>query len=61
MLLVRLVLLLIIFEILTFIDTPYENVKEGQDWWKTVELPGNQKELAGRTNAIRLFKLPLEE
>jgi len=43
------------------IDTPYETVKEGQDWWKTVDLPGNQKELVGRTNAIRLYKLPLEE
>ncbi|KAG4443636.1 hypothetical protein IFR05_000913 [Cadophora sp. M221] len=43
------------------IDTPYENVKEGQDWWKTVDLPADQKEAVARTNAIRLFKLPLEE
>jgi 2,3-dihydroxybenzoate decarboxylase len=42
-------------------DTPYENVKEGQDWWKTVDIPADQKELVGRTNAIRLYKLPLEE
>lgn len=45
---------------LTLTDTPYENVKEGQDWWKTVDLPGEQKEAVARTNAIRLFKLPLE-
>jgi hypothetical protein len=43
------------------LDTPYESVKEGQDWWKTVELPGGQKEAVARTNAIRLFKLPLDE
>ena len=47
--------------VLILTDTPYENVKEGQDWWKTVDLPGDQKELVGRTNAIRLYKLPLEE
>jgi 2,3-dihydroxybenzoate decarboxylase len=47
--------------LLTCIDTPYENVKEGQDWWKTVDLPGDQKEMVERTNAIRLYKLPLEE
>ncbi|KAF2178988.1 amidohydrolase-like protein 2 [Zopfia rhizophila CBS 207.26] len=43
------------------IDTPYETVEEGQDWWKTVDLPEDQKEAVGRTNAIRLFKLPLDE
>jgi 2,3-dihydroxybenzoate decarboxylase len=42
-------------------DTPYENVKEGQDWWKSVVLPGGQKEAVARRNAIRLFKLPLNE
>ena len=47
--------------VLTFTDTPYENVKEGQDWWKTVDLPADQKDMVGRTNAIRLYKLPLEE
>jgi hypothetical protein len=41
------------------LDTPYESVKEGQDWWKTVELPDGQKEAVARTNAIRLYKLPL--
>lgn len=43
------------------IDTPYEEVKEAQDWWKSVDIPGQVKELVGRTNAIRVFKLPLEE
>jgi 2,3-dihydroxybenzoate decarboxylase len=47
--------------LLTGVDTPYENVKEGQDWWKTVDLPADQKEMVARTNAIRLYKLPLEE
>lgn len=42
-------------------DTPYETVQEGQDWWKSVDLPENQKEAVARKNAIRLFKLPLEE
>ncbi|KAE8451078.1 hypothetical protein EG329_004750 [Mollisiaceae sp. DMI_Dod_QoI] len=42
------------------IDTPYDTVKDGQDWWKTVDLPADQKEAIGRTNAIRLYKLPLE-
>ncbi|KAF2243392.1 amidohydrolase-like protein 2 [Trematosphaeria pertusa] len=43
------------------IDTPYETVEEGQNWWKTVDLPEDQKEAVARRNAIRLFKLPLEE
>ncbi|KGO61945.1 Amidohydrolase 2 [Penicillium expansum] len=42
------------------IDTPYDQVKEGQEWWRTVELKDNYKELVGRENAIRLFKLPIE-
>lgn len=46
---------------LTVVDTPYETVEEGQNWWKTVDLPEVQKEAVARTNAIRLFKLPLEE
>lgn len=41
-------------------DTPYDQVKEGQEWWRTVELRDNYKELVGRENAIRLFKLPIE-
>jgi 2,3-dihydroxybenzoate decarboxylase len=47
--------------VLTLTDTPYENVKEGQAWWKTVDLSADEKEMVGRTNAIRLYKLPLEE
>ncbi|KAF1834614.1 amidohydrolase-like protein 2 [Decorospora gaudefroyi] len=43
------------------IDTPYDTVEEAQEWWKSIDLPDNQKEAVGRKNAIRLFKLPLEE
>lgn len=46
---------------LNIIDTPYETVEEGQNWWKSVDLPKDQKEAVARKNAIRLFKLPLEE
>jgi 2,3-dihydroxybenzoate decarboxylase len=46
--------------LLTEADTPYEQVEEGQNWWKSVDLPEEQKEAVARTNAIRLFKLPLE-
>ncbi|KAF2280515.1 amidohydrolase-like protein 2 [Westerdykella ornata] len=42
------------------IDTPYETVEEGQSWWRSVDLPEDQKEAVARGNAIRLFKLPLE-
>ncbi|KAH8726087.1 amidohydrolase-like protein 2 [Phaeosphaeriaceae sp. PMI808] len=43
------------------IDTPYDTVEEAQTWWKSVDLTNDQKDAVGRTNAIRLFKLPLEE
>ncbi|KAH8671898.1 hypothetical protein BGZ60DRAFT_527340 [Tricladium varicosporioides] len=43
------------------IDTPYENVKEGQDWWKSVNLSEEEKDTIARRNSIRVFKLPLEE
>jgi 2,3-dihydroxybenzoate decarboxylase len=43
------------------IDTPYDTVEEGQKWWKSIDLPEEQKDAVGRRNAIRLFKLPLEE
>lgn len=43
------------------IDTPYDTVEEAQNWWKAIDLPEDHKEAVGRTNAIRLFKLPLEE
>lgn len=42
------------------IDTPYDTVEEGQNWWKSVDLLPDQKEAVARSNAIRLFKLPLE-
>jgi hypothetical protein len=41
------------------LDTPYDTVKEAQDWWKSVDLPERVKEAVARENAIRLFKLPL--
>ncbi|KAM5353445.1 hypothetical protein ACJ41O_000095 [Fusarium nematophilum] len=42
------------------IDYPYDTIQEAQEWWKSVELPGEQKDAVSRANAIRLFKLPLE-
>ncbi|EPE02442.1 amidohydrolase family protein [Ophiostoma piceae UAMH 11346] len=42
------------------IDYPYDEIKVAQDWWKSVELPVEHKDLVARGNAIRLFKLPLE-
>jgi 2,3-dihydroxybenzoate decarboxylase len=41
------------------LDTPYDTIKEAQDWWKSVDLPERKKEAVARENAIRLFKLPL--
>jgi hypothetical protein len=41
------------------LDTPYDTIKEAQDWWKSVDLPEREKEAVARENAIRLFKLPL--
>ena len=41
-------------------DTPYDTVKAGQDWWKSVDLPDKDKDVLARSNAIKLFKLPLE-
>ncbi|KAK3349140.1 hypothetical protein B0T25DRAFT_582142 [Lasiosphaeria hispida] len=43
------------------IDYPYDTIEEAQDWWKTVDLPEDQKTAVARGNAIRLFKLPLDE
>ena len=43
----------------TPIDTPYETVEEAQNWWKSVDLPAAEKESVARSNAIRLFKLPI--
>ncbi|KAB5515508.1 hypothetical protein GE09DRAFT_1231293 [Coniochaeta sp. 2T2.1] len=42
------------------IDYPYDTIDEAQEWWHGLDLPAKQKELVGRENAIRLFKLPLE-
>jgi 2,3-dihydroxybenzoate decarboxylase len=47
--------------LLTISDTPYDTVEEAQSWWKSIDLSEEQKEAVGRKNAIRLFKLPLEE
>jgi predicted TIM-barrel fold metal-dependent hydrolase len=41
-------------------DYPYDTIEEAQDWWKGIALPENQKQAIGRTNAIKLFRLPLE-
>jgi 2,3-dihydroxybenzoate decarboxylase len=46
---------------LTTTDTPYDSVEEAQKWWASIDLPEGQKEAVARTNAIRLFKLPLVE
>ncbi|KAL1649613.1 hypothetical protein SLS58_001670 [Diplodia intermedia] len=43
------------------IDTPYDTIEEGQQWWRTNDLKEAEKDAVGRRNAIRLFKLPLEE
>ncbi|KAK7715927.1 hypothetical protein SLS57_006678 [Botryosphaeria dothidea] len=42
------------------IDTPYDVIEEGQEWWRNIDLPEPQKDAVARRNAIRLFKLPLE-
>ncbi len=42
------------------VDYPYDTIEEAQDWWKTVDLPEEEKVAVARENAIRLFKLPLE-
>ncbi|KAJ5929003.1 hypothetical protein N7466_007959 [Penicillium verhagenii] len=42
------------------IDTPYDQIEEAQAWWRCVDIDAVTKELVGRTNAIKLFKLPLE-
>ncbi|KAL8380743.1 hypothetical protein RB595_005158 [Gaeumannomyces hyphopodioides] len=42
------------------IDYPYDTIQEAQKWWKEIDLPAEQKEAVARSNAIKLFKLPLE-
>lgn len=44
----------------TSVDYPYDQIQEGMNWWKTADLKEADKELIGRENAIKLFKLPLE-
>lgn len=51
---------LLSWSILTNEDYPYENIEEGQEWWRNIDLGSKEKELVARENAIRLFKLPLE-
>lgn len=41
-------------------DYPYDTIEEAQTWWKGIDLPADQKEAVARSNAIRLFELPLE-
>ncbi|KAL1617561.1 hypothetical protein SLS56_010964 [Neofusicoccum ribis] len=43
------------------IDTPYDVIEEAQEWWRNVDLPQVEKEAVARSNAIRLFNLPLEK
>lgn len=45
---------------LTSVDYPYDTIKEAQDWWKSVDLPEEQKQAIARENAIKLLKLPLK-
>ncbi|KAH7143452.1 hypothetical protein EDB81DRAFT_842721 [Dactylonectria macrodidyma] len=42
------------------IDYPYDTIEEAQAWWKGIDLSAEQRQLVGRENSIRLFKLPLE-
>jgi len=42
-------------------DYPYDTIEQAQEWWAGVDLPEDQKVAIARGNAIRLFKLPLEE
>ncbi|KAF4310761.1 hypothetical protein GTA08_BOTSDO13697 [Botryosphaeria dothidea] len=42
------------------IDTPYDVIEEGQEWWRNIDLPEPRKDAVARSNAIRLFKLPLQ-
>jgi hypothetical protein len=38
----------------------YEDIEEAQEWWDSVTVSPADKAKMGRTNAIRLFKLPLK-
>ena len=45
------------------VDAPYEDIEEGQAWWKELEKNKVLDEVSlrkvGRENAIKLMKLPL--
>jgi 2,3-dihydroxybenzoate decarboxylase len=38
----------------------YEDMEEATEWWEQVTVSPSDKLKMGRTNAIKLFKLPLE-
>jgi len=37
----------------------YEDMEEATEWWESVPISPADKAKIGRTNAIKLFKLPL--
>jgi 2,3-dihydroxybenzoate decarboxylase len=41
------------------VDWPFEDVGEGAQWIDTAEIGEAARTKVGRTNAIKLFKLPL--
>jgi predicted TIM-barrel fold metal-dependent hydrolase len=47
--------------VLFSIDTPYEELEQGAEWWDTAEISEEDRLQIGRTNAIRLLGLPLSE
>jgi 2,3-dihydroxybenzoate decarboxylase len=50
--------------VLFSIDAPYEQIEEGQTWWKSLEdgkvLDEESLRKIGRENAIKLMRLPLK-
>jgi hypothetical protein len=44
------------------IDAPYEQIEEGQAWWKSLDTVLDESSLRkiGRDNAIKLLNLPLK-
>jgi 2,3-dihydroxybenzoate decarboxylase len=41
------------------VDWPFEDIGEGAQWMNTAEISDADRVMIGRTNAIKLFKLPL--
>ena len=41
------------------VDWPFEDVGEGSQWIDTAEISESDRIKVGRTNAVKLFKLPL--